>query len=168
MGIRHPNHRLVKIHRNYTVEEAATLLNVHRNTVREWIKQRLPTIDAKRPTLIHGRDLAEFLKARRQKNRHPCRLDEIYCVRCRIPVKPAGGMVDYKAATATLGNLIGMCPGCESLIYRRINITRLDELRAHFDISVPKESPRITESGAPSVNCALGQVNPTHDDAQSR
>jgi excisionase family DNA binding protein len=168
MGSRHPNYRLAKIHRNYTVEEVATLLNVHRNTVRQWIKQKLPTIDVKRPTLIHGHDLAEFLKARRQKNRHPCRPDEIYCVRCRVPVKPAGGMVDYEAATTTLGNFVGMCPRCESLIYRRVNVAKLDELRAHFDISVPKESPRITESDAPSVNCALRQADPNHDDAQSR
>lgn len=168
MGTRHPNYRLVKIHRNYTVEEVATLLHVHRNTVRHWIKQKLPTVDAKRPTLIHGRDLGEFLKARRQKNRRPCGLDEIYCVRCRIPVKPAGGMVDYKAGAAALGNLVGMCPVCESLIYRRVNVTKLSGLRAYFDISVPLESPRITESDAPSANCALAKASPTNDDAQSR
>ena len=168
MGTRHPNYRLVKIHRNYTVEEVATLLNVHRNTVRHWIKQKLATIDTKRPTLIHGRDLAEFLKARRLKNRHPCGPDEIYCVRCRMPVKPAGSMADYQAATATIGNLVGMCPACSSLIYRRVNGAKLNELRAYFDILVPKESPRITESDTPSVNCALVQASPNNDDAQPR
>ena len=65
MAKRHPNHRLVKIHRNYTVEEVASLLGVHRNTVREWVKRGLATIDRKRPMLIHGRDLAAFLQARR-------------------------------------------------------------------------------------------------------
>jgi len=34
MGYRHPNPRLVKVHRNYLVEEIARLFRVHKNTVR--------------------------------------------------------------------------------------------------------------------------------------
>ena len=63
MGVRHPNHRLAKIHRNYTVDEVANLFAVHRNTVRQWIKSGLPTTDSRRPLLILGRDLVAFLKA---------------------------------------------------------------------------------------------------------
>jgi hypothetical protein len=33
MRKRHPNHRLVKSHRNYTVEEITRLLGKHENTV---------------------------------------------------------------------------------------------------------------------------------------
>ena len=77
MAKRHPNHRLVKIHRNYTVEEVAGLFGVHRNTVRAWVKRGLPMIDRKRPMLIHGRDLAAFLQARRLKNKQTCQPGEI-------------------------------------------------------------------------------------------
>ena len=48
---RHPNYRLVKIHRNYTVEEIACLLSVHKNTVRNWFKTGLP------PLIVRGRPL---------------------------------------------------------------------------------------------------------------
>ena len=41
MRKRHPNPRLVKIHRNYTVEEIATLFGIHKNTVRDWVKAGL-------------------------------------------------------------------------------------------------------------------------------
>ena len=57
MGKRHPNHRLVKIHRSYTVEEIASLFGIHKNTVRGWVKAGLPTCDNKRPMLILGHDL---------------------------------------------------------------------------------------------------------------
>ena len=62
MSKRHPNPRLAKIHRNYTVEEVASLFGVHRNTVREWVKRGLPTSDDRRPMLILGRDLVAFLQ----------------------------------------------------------------------------------------------------------
>jgi hypothetical protein len=62
------NHRLVKIHRSYTVEEVARLLGTHKNTVRTWVKVGLRTCDSIRPTLILGRHLAEFLQVRRRNN----------------------------------------------------------------------------------------------------
>ena len=61
-----PNHRLLKIHRSYTVEEVASVLDVHRNSVRNWLRSGLDAIDQRRPTLILGSVLASFLKARRQ------------------------------------------------------------------------------------------------------
>ncbi len=60
MGKRHPNHRRVKIHRSYTVEEIASLFGVHKNTVREWVKAGLPTCDDKRPMLILGHVVHSF------------------------------------------------------------------------------------------------------------
>ena len=88
--MRHPNYRLVKTHRTYTVEEIASLFHVHRNTVREWVKRGLPTCDDRRPMLILGPELAAFLQARRLKNRQTCAPGELYCVRCRAPRVPAG------------------------------------------------------------------------------
>ena len=155
MATRHPNHRLAKIHRNYTVEEVAALFGVHRNTVREWVKRGLPTIDRERPMLILGRDLAAFLQARRVKNKRTCQPGEIYCVRCRLPRNPAGAMVDYQPVTATLGNLIGICPCCESMMYRSVNPTKLEQVRGQLDITLPQALPHIDESAEPSVNSDL-------------
>jgi Helix-turn-helix domain len=57
MGVRHPNPRLVKVHRNYSVEEVARLFGLHKNTVRNWLKLGLAAIDDRRPMLILGREL---------------------------------------------------------------------------------------------------------------
>lgn len=155
MATLHPNHRLAKIHRNYTVEEIAKLFGVHRNTVREWVKRGLPTSDRKRPMLILGRDLAAFLQARRLKNKRTCQPGEIYCVRCHTPKNPAGDMAEYQPVTTALGNLVGICPSCESMMYRRVNLAKLDQVRGKLDITMAQALRHIDESSQPSVNSDL-------------
>jgi hypothetical protein len=153
--MRHPNHRLVKIHRSYTVEEAAARLQVHRNTVREWIRRGLPTCDDKRPSLILGRELVAYLQARRTRNRRTCGPGEIYCVRCRAPRKPAGDMADYLSRTGTVGDLVGICNTCDAVMYRRVNHERLPEIRGLLDVRLPQAGKHIVEIADPSVNSAL-------------
>ncbi len=152
MSKRHPNPRLAKIHRNYTVEEIATLFGVHRNTVRAWVKRGLPTSDDRRPMLILGRDLVAFLQAQRAKNKRTCQPGEIYCVRCRAPKAPAGDMADYEALTTTQGNLIAICPDCETIIYRRVSLAKLALIRGKLEIIFPQALRHIGESAQPSVN----------------
>ena len=155
MRKRRPNYRLVKIHRCYTVEEAARLLGTHKNTVRAWVRAGLPTCDSKRPTLILGRDLAAYLQARRTKNKRPCQLGEIYCVRCRAPKQPAGDMAEYQPITEQLGNLEGICPDCDLMIYRRASMAKLAEIRGNLDITFAEAQRQVNESEQPSVNSAL-------------
>ena len=156
MSKRHPNPRLAKIHRNYTVEEVARLFGVHRNTVREWVKRGLPTSDDRRPMLILGADLVAFLRARRVKNKRTCQPGEMYCVRCRAPRAPAGDMADYLPVTATLGNMVGICSACEAMMYRRVSLVRIQQVRGLLDITLPQALPHIDEIAQPSVNSDLG------------
>lgn len=168
MSKRHPNPRLAKIHRNYTVEEAARLFGVHRNTVREWLKRGLPTSDDRRPLLILGSDLVEFIRARRTKNKRTCQPGEIYCVRCRAPKAPAGDMADYQPVTEALGNLIAICPECEAMMYRRVSLDKLAQVRGNLDITMPQAPAHIGERIQPSVNSDLRQDAADHDSAQPR
>lgn len=152
------NPRLLKIHRSYTVEEAARRLGVHKNTVRSWIRGGLPTIDARRPTLIGGSDLRCFLEAKSKKRKQPCALGEFYCVKCRAPKAPAGAMADYVPITTSSGNLRGLCPDCGTLIHRRVAYAKLDAFRAILDIAVPQTWPRIGERSGPSLSCDLSMT----------
>ena len=152
MSKRHPNPRLAKIHRSYSVDEIARLYGVHRNTVRDWIKRGLATSDNRRPLLVLGCDLVAFLQAKRVKNKRTCRPGEIYCVRCREPRAPAGAMADYVAVTPTQGNLVGLCPVCEALMYRRVNAAKLGLVKGQLDVALPLAQAHIGDSPQPSVN----------------
>ena len=157
MRKRRPNYRLVKIHRSYTVEEAARQLGTHKNTVRAWVKAGLPTCDSKRPTLILGRHLAAFLQARRAKNKQPCQPGEIYCVRCRVPKQPAGEMAEYQPITASLGNLVGICPDCEGMIYRRVSLVKLPAIQGKLTVTITEAERRVSETDTPIVNSDFSQ-----------
>jgi hypothetical protein len=153
---RRPDRRRVKVLRSYTIDEVARTLEVHRNTVRHWIKAGLPVIDVKRPILILGGDLAEFLVRRRDARRQPCLAGQIFCLKCRKPQEPAGRMADFVASSATSGALIGICPACNRLMYRRVSVARLSEVAGALDVHTTRAQPRIEDTATPNVNCHLG------------
>jgi hypothetical protein len=152
-----PDHRRVKIHRNYVIEEVASLLNVHASTVRVWIRNGLPLIDHRRPYLISGLDLVTFLKRRRAQNRRPCGPGQIYCLRCRTPQRPAGDMADYVARTDRTGALIGLCPRCGMVMYRCMSRARFPEVCAGLEVRIMQEHLRLSDSTCPFVNDHFGQ-----------
>jgi hypothetical protein len=155
MGKRYPNPRLVKIHRNYTVEEVARLLGKHKNTVRNWVKDGLATIDDKRPMLILGPDLVAFLQARRSKNKQSCKPGQLYCVRCRVPKFPEGNMADYEPVTEKIGNMIAICPDCDSIMNRWVSMARIAEVCGNIDITFPEEQRHIVKRAKPTENSDL-------------
>jgi Helix-turn-helix domain len=153
---RRPDRRRVKALRSYTIEDVARTLAVHRNTVRHWIKAGLHIIDDKRPILILGSDLAEYLLRRREARRQPCLVGQMFCLKCRKPQEPAGRMADFVASSATSGALVGICPACNRLMYRRVSVARLSEVADALDVHIRRAQPRIEDTAIPNVKCHSG------------
>lgn len=143
MAKRHPNHRLVRLHRSYTVEEVAAVLGTHRNTVRHWLRSGLDSIDQRRPVLILGAILVEFLKHRRQSSKRPCKPGEIYCLRCREPRRPADGIVHYRPMTPDRGDLVGNCSACAAALYRRTSLATLVHFAGDLQVRMPQAGEHI-------------------------
>ncbi|MDD2660191.1 MAG: helix-turn-helix domain-containing protein [Methylococcales bacterium] len=147
-----PNPNLAKIYRSYTVEEVANLFSVHKNTVRSWVKDGLATNDDKRPMLILGSDLKQYLQLKRNSNKRKCLPFEIYCVRCRSPQVPAENMVDFEPTNNRMGCLIGLCPVCNAIINKYFNFAKLEQIKGKFDITLTKALKHINESSNPLLN----------------
>ena len=135
MGRRRIDARRIKIHRNYTVEEAAKSLGAHKNTIRGWIKQGLKTVDNRRPTLFRGGDLKTFITTCRQAGKQLCKPGELYCVKCREPRRPSGHTVDYLSFTPASGNLRGICPTCDTLMHRRVRKRDLEIICVELEVN---------------------------------
>jgi hypothetical protein len=150
---RSTNPRLAKTNRNYTAGEIAELYKVHRNTVLSWRKAGLaPIADRRKPLLFLGSELSAFLEARRARNRHPLRADQIYCVACHEAKEPAFAEVEYLPLTPTSGNLRGLCPTCTRLIYRRVSRAKLAAVQGQLKVTFTDASPSIRDAVDPSVN----------------
>jgi hypothetical protein len=148
------NPLLVKLHRSYTVEETSRLLNVHRNTVRAWLKSGLPVIDTSRPALIQGKVLRAFLEARRVGAKRPSPPGTMYCLKCRGPRSPALGMVDFIPREARAGNLQALCETCGTTMHRRARQSLLSTILPGLEVLIAEAPLRIAECPRPSLKCA--------------
>jgi len=153
MGARHPNPRLAKIHRSYSVEEIASLFKLHKNTVRAWLRQGLEAIDGQRPTVVRGESIRGFLSERRTQSKRPSGPGRIYCLPCRGPKVPALKMAECVKTGDTSGTLQGICPDCNRMIYRRINPQKIGAVRGDLDITFTQAELRIGEMARLNVNC---------------
>jgi hypothetical protein len=114
--------RRIKIHRSYTVEELARLLGCHKQSVRNWLKQGLAALsDEKRPLLIQGGVARAFLEARRRDAKRPCKLDELYCLRCRRFRTAAEETLTVDAPAGATGMLSGLCSSCGTRMFKRVS-----------------------------------------------
>jgi excisionase family DNA binding protein len=149
---RRPSHRLVKSHRNYEVEEAAKLLGVAVGTVRRWIKTgALPAIVDKKPMLILGGDLVDYLQSRsRPGPKMP--LHQCYCFMCRRPRSPGLSMADYVPLTATKGNLRALCEVCTTEMHKVVALGALIQLEGILDLTIRQDEPHLIDVPDPSLN----------------
>jgi hypothetical protein len=144
---RGPGHRRIKLHRTYTIAEAADVVGGHRNTVRH------PVIAEKRPTLIRGEDLKAFLLKRHRDRKRPCAPGQIFCVKCRMPREPALGMADFAPASTGLGTLAGLCPVCGTIIKRWVSRNRLVEVSGKLDVKITAPQSRLSDIPHPPSEC---------------
>ncbi|MCA8906590.1 MAG: helix-turn-helix domain-containing protein [Rhodospirillaceae bacterium] len=150
-----PTWRRVKTHRTYTVEEAARVFGVHKNTIRSWLREGLEPLDQNRPLLIHGATLAAFLKQRSAARKHPCRPDEFYCFRCRAPRLPAFGMVDAIHDGRSGIDLTALCDTCETVMHKRSSRSLLAAPPTSWTIQHQRAREDLTDAVGLPQNCDL-------------
>lgn len=117
--------RRAKKNRNYDVAEAARLYGVHRNTVRNWMKNGLSVVGDGRSVLILGDELERFRKARQAARRRPCPPGMIYCLKCREPRAPVPASLGRTTVTGRTAVVTGVCSVCGTGLNRRTRIADL-------------------------------------------
>lgn len=146
--------RRVKGKYSYTVDEAARSLNLHRNTVRNWVRRGgLSAMTGSRPHLILGAVLVEFLKGRRLSQKRKCGFGELYCLKCRAPRKPVAELIDHRPMASGRTRIVAICSTCEGLMHRFVADRNLDASLREFGVLSGLADGSLTDTGYLSLNC---------------
>jgi hypothetical protein len=153
MANRRISSRRIRGHLTYTVAEAAQATSSHKNTIRHWLKNGLPALDGRQPTLIKGAALKVFIDGRNADRRQPCGPGRMYCLKCRAPKIPAFGEVEYEPKSEKSGRLIGLCPDCSTLIQRQTSGRKIREAAGNLLVQFRCEAERLDEMSLSNPNC---------------
>ena len=154
------NLRLIRRDLSYSIPEIAELFRLHPNAVRRWIKDGLAPIDDRKPQLVHGSRLVDYLARRQQARKRGCAPDEMYCCRCRAPRRPSGGAVFVDQVNARQIIIRATCELCGTKMNRGGLLKRLGEVERVFTVTAV--SLRLDETTDPLVKCDL-RTETDHD-----
>jgi hypothetical protein len=99
--------------------------------------------------LIPGRFFHAFLAAAKPGKRR-LKPGECYCVKCRLPKRPAFGEADYRPLNAVIGSLQGLCPDCGSLMFRRVTWAKIGSISDDLHVAI-HDAERHLEGRAPAI-----------------
>jgi len=145
------NWRKVKRHRSYTVDEISRLFSISKGTARRWLKNGLDHISDRKPILVLGDYLIEFLQNQSRKSRK-CELDECFCFSCRAPKRAAFGEVEITTSHQTSANMHALCETCSTRMFKRVSLANLEPLRAILKVSIKHAGEPISNSPSPCLN----------------
>lgn len=146
------NINLIKQNFPYYVSDIVEKLGVTKGTVYAWIEEGLQPIDDRSTyIIINGSELRRFLKARQDNRKHPCKNEEMFCLKCQLPRRPLEGKASIQTREGCKPSITGKCIVCNSQMYRAINLKNLPEIAKTFKL---EELPDIhlVESVAATIN----------------
>jgi len=133
---RNRNPNLIKEKHSYSFAEISEALNIHPRTVQSLRKQCLKVIDeAKKPYLVYGEVLKQFLKAKQQSQKHPLKAGEFFCPKCRCARKSRPENLTFEITHKKLGKtsrqafIRGICEACNQPLLLFSSDRKIEELK---------------------------------------
>ena len=77
------NYKLIESNRSYSTEKIKKLIGIHEQTIREWVNQNNLECVSRKPILIYGAVLKEFIKNRNENHKKTLSFNEFKCLKCK-------------------------------------------------------------------------------------
>jgi hypothetical protein len=126
------NPMAVKASLTYEVSEAAAALGKSEATIRNWIKDGLPVMASKKPQLISGQDIRDYIRAKSKGAKSSLSPEQLYCLSCQEGHKPVGMAVETVPNNEKTDRLIGVCETCGGSASRIISKSKSSHFAAIF------------------------------------
>ncbi len=124
----------------YTQQDVQSLYGVCRNTVLNWMKYGLRSIETER-RLFLGAELNSFHSMRKRQVKSPCGRFEIHCTSCKgkhsLLIEP----FDVAEAGRSRTRVSLTCPETGGKASSFLRETDLEELRHHLESKLSAETP---------------------------
>lgn len=114
----------------YDICELYKKYKLHPQTIRQWIKNGLPTLKG-RPTLIYGNDLIKFLGNLNKTNKCKTEFQHIFCLKCKEGKDPYRKQVQLKQKDSFIV-VKAQCQSCKSIMYKSYKFDDLPKLKLNF------------------------------------
>jgi hypothetical protein len=151
------NLNLIKINYPYSISEICKDFSKHKNTVDSWVREEgLKTIDNKRPRLIRGKDLKDFLTKRQANKKFKCKTGELFCCTCHKPEKPKNNLIEIFIKDQKRGSIKAICSVCDGKINQVFSVKKLDDLQKTFEVQ-KLHNQHLIECFSSGSNCGLKQ-----------
>lgn len=151
------NTRLIKQNLSYSTQDIGCLFGVHKRTVQEWYVEGLPRIDDRKPFLIMGFHLKEFLDKRQGSRKRKCQPKEFYCFKCQEPRQSWENIVDIKFLNEKRLMISGLCVQCNIPLNKICSTKKLDELHKIFVVQEIRNK-HLFGSSSPIYNTDKNEV----------
>ncbi len=151
------NINLIKQTLSYSVIEIAELFNLHKRTVQAWLQEGLPKIDNKRPFLVKGLELKEFISHRKRKRKKKCNQDELYCCKCQEARQSRNNLVSIKILNEKSGLIQGICNQCNTKINKLFASKNLEIIKEIFVVQ-RIDNKNLTRFNNTNANTDLKKV----------
>jgi hypothetical protein len=113
------NWRALKAHRVYSFDEVCAALRCGPCTLKRILQEeQVQVIDDQAPALMIGADLIPALRSRSTKEK--LALGQMFCLGCKRPSFPDGGLVDDVSKPKQPPMLQAICSGCGAVMSRRV------------------------------------------------
>jgi len=126
------NPMAVKASLTYTVDEAAHALGKSPATIRNWIRDGLPVMASRKPMLMSGGVIRDYLQAKYKAAKRPLSADELFCLSCQAGRNPLDMTVLACPNTAKTARLKGVCERCGGAASRIVSNARVQHFAATF------------------------------------
>jgi len=134
MKKRNINLNHIKKNYAYSTADICEDFGKSKNTIHNWIKEGLKTVDGKKPFLIHGSDLKEFLAKKQNARKFKYKDDELFCTKCQKPQKAWGNLVDILIKAKNKVGLQALCAVCECKMNKGFKLKNLELIKKTFDV----------------------------------
>lgn len=128
------NPMAVKAALTYEINEAAIVLGKSPATIRNWIKDGLPVMSSKKPYLLSGADIRDYLRAKNKAAKTPLKPNELYCLSCRAARVPHKLEVCISEISPKTWLLKGVCGHCGATSTRMVSSAKVHEFAQTLNI----------------------------------